>query len=393
MAYTRLKYIRSTGIESLNTQYTINDKSVIKLKAKIVNADVEFPVMEYPDYILNGGKKCYIAYYIIGGVKTYDINGQAELQALSPEQKNTYLIDVPYSQMGYIGDRADGLEVNISTGSILRLLGGRYSVEIYSLRIYEEDNLVADFIPALKDGLIGLYDLQRNVFDGKTTFEYEIYTIPKTSYEGKISGVGNVTSRKNEITADDLAILRNYHYNWEYGVINREGWNFNAYKEDNNVIVNKGIMFAYGYFGIFPESVTISFIKPSATQYRFIYAEIDRSVVPNTCTLKVKNNQGSDKIKPTTFRQDYLTAVRTGVFQLPLWIVKLDNSGIVEIKDVRNLQNYIKQVYRSNNTTGKISKYVSPNAIATTQAISDNSEKLATTEFVHLATRDYIDNN
>ena len=391
MAYTRLKYIRSTGIESLNTQYIINDKSVIELEAKIVNADVSFPIDSTPDYILNGGANCYIA-YIYGIEKIYDFNDLSIL-APHPEEKNIYAINVPNSQMMCVGNGTVGGEVSIVTGSTLKVLGSRYNIEIYSLKIYEGTELVADFIPALKDGLIGLYDLQRDVFDGKTTFEYEIYTIPKTSYEGKISGVGNATSRKNEITADDLAILRNYHYNWEYGVINREGWNFNAYKEDNNVIVNKGIMFAYGYFGIFPESVTISFINPSATQYRFIYAEIDRSVVPNTCTLKVKNNQGSDKIKPTTFRQDYLTAVRTGVFQLPLWIVKLDNSGIVEIKDVRNLQNYIKQVYHTNNTTGKISKYVSPNAIATTQAISDNSEKLATTEFVHLATRDYIDNN
>lgn len=201
-------------------------------------------------------------------------------------------------------------------------------------------------------------------------------------YQGKISGVGNAITRQNEITADDLAISRNYIYGWEYGVINREGWNFNARIEGNSVIVEKGIMFAYGYFGIFPKTYTIPFIKPSATQYRFIYAEIDRSVVPNTCTIKVKNNQGSDKIKPTTFRQDYLTAVRTGVFQLPLWRVELNSEGIKEVVDVRDLKDYIMKVEHTKATTKMVTGEISLLAKATTQPITDNSEKLATTEFV-----------
>lgn len=215
-------------------------------------------------------------------------------------------------------------------------------------------------------------------------------------YKGKISGIGNSTTRNNEITADDLAVLKNYIYNWEYGVLNIQGWNFNAYKSGENVVVEKGIMFAYGYFGIFPETYTIPFIKTSATQYRIIYAEIDKSVIPNTCTIKVKNNQGSDKIKPTTFRQDYLTAIRTGVFQLPLWRVKLNSEGIEDIDglvDLRDLRNYIMKVNHSNYTSGKVLGEISETATATTQPKTDKSKRLATTEFVHLAIRDYIDNN
>ena len=211
-------------------------------------------------------------------------------------------------------------------------------------------------------------------------------------YIGKISGIGDAKTRENEITADDLAVLRNYIYGWEYGVINRVGWNFDTTvsQDKNNVIVNKGIMFAYGYFGIFPETYTIPFIKPSATQYKFIYAEIDRSVVPNTCTLKVKNNQGSDKIKPTTFRQDYLSAIRTGVFQLPLWKVKIGSEGIISIEDVRDLRSYIKEAYKSEMTTRRVTKYIAGTVKATTQPITDKSERLATTEFVHSATKNYI---
>ena len=163
-------------------------------------------------------------------------------------------------------------------------------------------------------------------------------------------------------------------------------------KKTDTITVDKGIMFAYGYFGILPESIKIPFIKPSATQYRIIYAEIDRSVVPNTFKIKVKNNQGSNKIKPTTFRQDYLTAIKTGVFQLPLWQVELNNEGIEDVVDVRELKDYIKQVHHTNYTTGKVTKTISENAKATTQPTTNNSEKLATTEFVYLATRHYIGN-
>ena len=211
-------------------------------------------------------------------------------------------------------------------------------------------------------------------------------------YKGKISGIGNATTRQNEITADDLATYRNFVYGWDYGVINRDNWNFNATQDGNNIIVDKGIMFAYGYFGVLLDSITIPFIKPSATQYRIIYAEIDRSIIPNTFMIKVKNNQSSKQIKPTTFRQDYLTEIKTGVFQLPLWQVELNATGIVDVIDLRSLRDSIMKVNHTDYTTGKVTKTISPLAVVTTQPITDKSKKLATTQFVHLATRDYIDN-
>ena len=211
-------------------------------------------------------------------------------------------------------------------------------------------------------------------------------------YQGKISGIGNAITRKNEITDDDLAILREFIFGFDYGVLNKRGWNFNANADGSRVILEKGIMFAYGFLGYLDNSVTFNFIKPSATQYRFIYCEIDRSVIPNTFKIKVKNNQGSDKIKPTTFRQDYLRAVRTGVFQLPLWRVELNNQGIVEIVDVRELKDYIDRVYWCDKTTKGITKKIEVGALAHTQPYVDRSKKNATTEYVHLAIRNYIDN-
>lgn len=213
------------------------------------------------------------------------------------------------------------------------------------------------------------------------------------TYYGKISGIGNPTERINEITADDLATLRYFQIGWDYGVVDRQGYNFlvdtEKHKGTSSIEVGKGIMFAYGYLG-YVDKCVLEFIRPAISQYHIIYVELDRSKIPNTCTLKVKNNQSSTSIE-RTFRQDYLDKVRTGIFQLPLWRVKVGSNGIEEVVDLRQLENKIKQVEYALNCKSVFGS-ISPEATATTQPITDKSEKIATTEFVHLATRDYIDN-
>lgn len=212
-------------------------------------------------------------------------------------------------------------------------------------------------------------------------------------YEGKISGIGNATTRYNEITADDLAVLRHFQIGWNYGVIDREGYNFPieyALKE-SSVKIGKGIMFAYGYLG-YVDKCTVEFIRPAIPQYHIIYVELDRSKIPNTCILKVKNNQSSKSIE-RTFRQDYLDKVRTGVFQLPLWRIKVGSNGIEEVFDLRVdldlLKPSIKQVEYAPYCK-RVFGSINPEATATTQPITDNSEKIATTDFVYLTTRGYI---
>ena len=170
-------------------------------------------------------------------------------------------------------------------------------------------------------------------------------------------------------------------------------YSFDILAQDDTMLkLNKGYIVAYGYVG-YEEPKTFYFNKTAATQYHFIYGEIDRSVIPNTFELKVKNNQGGSQIKPTTFRQDILSMVKTGVYQLPLYRIKLGSNGIEEVKDIRDIKNTIKRVQYADITTGKIVKEIWGDTIATTQPTSDNSKKIATTMFVHNAIRDYIDNN
>lgn len=205
----------------------------------------------------------------------------------------------------------------------------------------------------------------------------------------KISGTGNSTTRENEITADDLASYRYYLIGWDYGVVNRENYNFSVDYNvgESNIKVGKGVMFAYGYVG-YVDSCEIYLIRPAIPQYHIIYAELDRSKLPNTCILKVKNNQSSTNIK-NTFRQDYLDKVRTGVFQLPLWRVKIGSNGIEEVVDLRDKKDSIKNVYYADKCE-RVYDFINSRVKATTQPITDNSEKIATTMFVHNATMAYI---
>ena len=215
------------------------------------------------------------------------------------------------------------------------------------------------------------------------------------TYYGKISGIGNPTERINEITADDLATLRYFQIGWDYGVIDREGYNFSIKYEINtsSVEVGKGIMFAYGYLG-YVDKCVLEFIRPAIPQYHIIYVELDKSKIPNTCTLKVKNNQSSTSIE-RTFRQDYLDKVRTGIFQLPIWRIKVGSNGIEKVFDLRVdldlLKRSIKKVEYAPYCNNSVFGSISPEATATTQPIDDNSEKIATTDFVYLATRYAID--
>lgn len=207
-------------------------------------------------------------------------------------------------------------------------------------------------------------------------------------YKGEISGIGDKLTRTNEITAEDTATLRNFITSWESGII--DGLNY-SYTNDK-VVIYQGLMFAYGCFGYFPKACSFYFNKTAAPQYHIIYAEIDRSVIPNKAVLKVKNNQSSPTIKSTTFRQDVLSSVKTGVYQLPLCRVMLSSNGIVQIEDLRVFPFKIKTVHYSDRTN-KIRSEISPTATAFTQENYDNSEKIANVSFVHNVIVSYIDEN
>ena len=199
-------------------------------------------------------------------------------------------------------------------------------------------------------------------------------------YPGRISDYGDEATRKNEITADDVAELRYFIIGHDYGVMNAPTHIDEPLKcsiaGDNEVSVNSGAMFAYGYVGFFPKQMTLTFLPPSVTQYHIIYAELNRSVVPNTAKIKTKNNQSSPNILSTTLRQDVLSEIKTGVFQLPLALVTVSSLGVEGVKDLREMRNNISLVEESN-SAGTVTDVVESDVTGTTTTTS--SKKIATT--------------
>lgn len=211
-------------------------------------------------------------------------------------------------------------------------------------------------------------------------------------YKGTISGTGSADTRKNEITPGELSTVRNFicGYNLNYknigGVIKNQDHDFDckiSETEKNLVHITDGLCFAYGYFG-HGEPVDIMILPPAVEQYHIIYVELNRSVIPNFCTVKTKNNQSSSTVSINTFRQDQLTTIKTGVFQIPLWLLRVTNKGIQEATDLRNLRNYIESVVYSDQakhvTDGGI---LGRNVTIPTPPVGDNSKKIANTEWVY----------
>lgn len=225
-------------------------------------------------------------------------------------------------------------------------------------------------------------------------------------YEGTISGNGAEETRFNEISSDTLAAVRAWITRYSYGIVSdKYGNSFQCLKDGKSkIIVFPGTAFAYGYFGK-SEQTEISFLNPFVTQYRIVYLEWNKSVVPNTFGVKVLNNYASSRILSTTFRRDVLSFMKTGVFQMPVAIVELGKSGIISVTDLRT-DDALYPVYRTpllklypdsaeysdtggqTNENGKIKNGVT----AATNFEFDSSDKVAATKYVVKETTKNIKN-
>lgn len=178
---------------------------------------------------------------------------------------------------------------------------------------------------------------------------------------GTVTGLGNSATRKNEITADNVAIFRNCVYNGnEQAKQNATGvFGENAFDltiENNAVIVAPGFCMAYGYLGC-SDTVKLLFNITAAPQYWIIYAEFNCSVIPNTFAIKARNNQSLSKVNEYSMRQDNLAKLRTGVFQMPLAVVKVDGEEVTLVSDERVFALYPYKAYAADETlciTGEI---------------------------------------
>lgn len=218
-----------------------------------------------------------------------------------------------------------------------------------------------------------------------------------------ISGTGNTTSRTNEITGDALATERRFICGYSEKVMNAgcivdfASHNFlcRVDSQDKNTIhITDGMAFAYGYFAA-SEAVDFTILPPIVEQNFIVYFELNKSVVPNTCEVKIKNNYSSEAVGEYTLRKDELSKVKTGIYQIPLWQIKATNTGITTITDLRNLKYCIENVDKSNTAemvieNGTIAAGVTIDAPPPFEPGDEKKSYVANTAFVINAIREEI---
>ena len=180
--------------------------------------------------------------------------------------------------------------------------------------------------------------------------------------EGVVTGIGNEITRKNEINPDDVAVFLNALFcgnsqkeEEAVGIIGANSFAVTA-NADSSITISEGMCIVYGYLARIGET-KILFNISALPQYWVIVAEIDRSVVPNTFSVRALNNQSLPTIGEYTLRKDRLSAIRTGVYQLPLAVVKVDGKNLSILSDERVFANYPYKSLLANETnriTGEI---------------------------------------
>lgn len=165
-------------------------------------------------------------------------------------------------------------------------------------------------------------------------------------YKGIISGIGNVTERTNEINPDSIAELRRFIIGKDYGILEQGGHFEPVVIDTDRIQFGDGLIYTYGYIGKLPQPTVFVMNLGAIPQYYFAYIELDKSTIPNTCSIKLKNNQNSPYMTDTTFRQDQLSSVKTGVHQTPICLLRTSVEKGVEI--VENYVSGTTRVYNQN---------------------------------------------
>lgn len=195
-----------------------------------------------------------------------------------------------------------------------------------------------------------------------------------------LKGIGDSATRANEILPSFDARINNFLCGHTAGIIKNEFNEFSASAIDRGVVVKSGMIQAHGFFGASDADMQINFVMPSGTQYVHLYAEIDLSVIPNRFEVKATAMSNNSAWTP---RQDNLRSITNGKYQFRLWQVTLTASTII-LTDKRVYINKPLNAVNSERLTGSIDSAVT----GTTQAQSDNSNKVATTSYVRQAVSD-----
>lgn len=243
--YTRLEYIESTGTQYIDTGFKPNNNTKVELEAYANNSQWTFGCWDSSSSA-QFGFSCNGSYGFRYGSQSYG-DGKKTAGKIKVVMDKTY-----YSL--YINDEIEGFDnfnnevfqcqhsmylCAINNGGSVS--SGKFQGKIYSFKVYDNSNLIRDYIPALRsDGIAGLYDSVNDTFttsSGNANFiagdEASEIFVTQTSVTGSYKipfGIeyivyasykdGYTTPMPQSFTANQTARIYNIQYTHRPGTLN-----------------------------------------------------------------------------------------------------------------------------------------------------------------------------
>ena len=172
--YTKLEYIAGTGTQFINTNLTVIDKPNIKFYVKWMRTAT--PINNYEAVFRAYQSEAHNTYRIISSQKspTTSLVTPNTIAAGGNIGVNLATNVIHYGIVSNLYAIIDGVEytawqrgTQIPSTTKLQILGSPGFVgRIYTLKVYSNTTLVADFIPARRnsDNVAGMYDAVNNIF-------------------------------------------------------------------------------------------------------------------------------------------------------------------------------------------------------------------------------------
>lgn len=241
--YTRLEYIESSGSQYINTGVvpTENTRVVMDIEPSGITSTSNYAIFGERNSNQSSG---LFSLWLLGGKFRTDFGTTSGNLFIEAPINGRYIIDKNKNTTTIGGVSATNPAATISTTYPIYLFSNNYNNEadtrmfpakVYSCQIYENGNLVRDYIPALRaDGIAGLYDAVNDTFypsNGTSNFNYTsngpivakqtsatgIYKIPfDTSYTVSASSVSGYTTPKS---VTRIANSKSYVIEQKYEVI------------------------------------------------------------------------------------------------------------------------------------------------------------------------------
>lgn len=175
-----------------------------------------------------------------------------------------------------------------------------------------------------------------------------------------LKGIGDSVTGQNEIIPTFDAKIYKFCAQIGPGVIATEKERFPITLVDRGIIIGPGMAHAFGYFGLSDSPQTFNYVIPSSqTQYSKVYAEFDLSARPQSFSIKVTPQSDTSVIE---LQQDDLSEVTTGIFQLPLFLIKIQTNGTITFEDIRSMRNRVAYSSHSNEADHSLTADTTPQA-------------------------------